>query len=74
MKDEISDAIHLYGFILPLCQKMSGEEFASRIEGFFSLENPRNRHYYNIIKDRLASVTRYLDGYSWKAIRNNQNQ
>lgn len=71
MKDEISDAIHFYGFILPLCQKMSGEEFASRIEGFFSLENPRNRHYYNIIKGRLVYVIKYIDGYTWSTRKNN---
>jgi hypothetical protein len=71
MNDEISDAIHFYGFILPLCQKMSGEEFASRIEGFFSLENPRNRHYYNIIKDRLVYVIRYIDGYTWSTRKTN---
>lgn len=71
MKDEIRDAIHFYGFILPLCQKISGEEFASRIEGFFSLENPRNRHYYNIIKDRLVYVIRYIDGYTWSTRKTN---
>lgn len=71
MNDKISDAIHFYGFILPLCQKISGEEFASRIEGFFSLENPRNRHYYNIIKDRLVYVIKYIDGYTWSTRKTN---
>lgn len=67
MKDEISDAIHFYGFILPLYQKMSGEEFASRIEGFFSLENPRNRHYYELIKNYVEFVKKYPNEcWHWK--------
>ena len=71
MNDKIRDAIHFYGFILPLCQKISGEDFASRIEGFFSLENPRNRHYYNIIKNHLVYVIKYIDGYTWSTRKTN---
>ena len=67
MNDNVSDAIKFYGFILPFYEKISGEEFASRIEGFFSLETPRNRHYYNIIKNRLIWVKRYPSGdWAWQ--------
>lgn len=74
MNDEIRDAIYFYGFILPLYETISGEEFASRIEGFFSLENPRNRHYYNIIKDSVVCVKKRSNGYFWEIVRTNQNQ
>ena len=74
MDNDIRDAIDFYGFLIPLHETISGEEFASRIKGYYSLEHPRNRYYYNVVKDRLVTVTRSRDGFSGKAIRTNQNQ
>ena len=71
-KDELRDALYFYGFVIPLNEKISGKELAQKIEDLFNLDNPRNRHYCEIIKNKLAWAKKSWGGLSWLEKLNNE--
>lgn len=65
MKDEIKDAITMYGAVLPLMEKVTGKKFAEMIRSVYDVSNPRNGYYHDVVKKNVSYVVKLSNGYKY---------
>lgn len=59
---DIIDAVHVFSFLVPLFSEMTTGELSKEIENTFSLENPNNAYYYNMLQSQPDHIVKRYPG------------